>query len=459
MLRWSLKIVVFFILTVLLHLGTLHPAVLEGVRALSPFLFLANLFAGTAAAFGAFSIVLGVAFLGLSLWKRRFFCRWVCPLGFLQDVLRSVRSRILTLFLKKSYDLKYRFLSYVGIVFALATFAVILVGGLTFLWLDPLIILHGAHSAHWCRLFLAAIGVSVLIFPRFWCWTLCPCGGTQEILWRSTHFFIRPRKNTHSVSSSETPAEAPSETSFNPSSEASSEPVRRSFFRTLGALCVVAVSGGTLVALSRNVIQKSLAKLGTIVRFRPPGAVSEPEFLARCTRCGACIHVCPTHLLVPIQEVKDAADLATVETPTLCFESADSEARIYCDEGCIKCMQICPTGALRPLHQEEKKTVRLARCTFDFELCRRFYQMECSICFQSCPYGAIEEVWSDATYSNIPAINPTLCTGCGKCAAFCPGEPLIRWDADSSNASENVETTGKKALKIVNLRNDEEGAE
>ena len=32
--------------------------------------------------------------------------------------------------------------------------------------------------------------------------------------------------------------------------------------------------------------------------FRPPGAASEIEFLATCTRCGDCIDVCPVHAIL-----------------------------------------------------------------------------------------------------------------------------------------------------------------
>jgi len=33
--------------------------------------------------------------------------------------------------------------------------------------------------------------------------------------------------------------------------------------------------------------------------IRPPGALAEDEFLARCIRCGECMKVCPTNAIHP----------------------------------------------------------------------------------------------------------------------------------------------------------------
>ena len=34
--------------------------------------------------------------------------------------------------------------------------------------------------------------------------------------------------------------------------------------------------------------------------LRPPGAVPESEFMARCIKCARCIDVCPTDVLEPL---------------------------------------------------------------------------------------------------------------------------------------------------------------
>ena len=51
-----------------------------------------------------------------------------------------------------------------------------------------------------------------------------------------------------------------------------------------------------------NHMDKKLAKV-LEAPIRPPGALDEVEFLSTCTRCDACIHACPYHVLqkLPLQ--------------------------------------------------------------------------------------------------------------------------------------------------------------
>lgn len=37
------------------------------------------------------------------------------------------------------------------------------------------------------------------------------------------------------------------------------------------------------------------------VILRPPGALSEPEFLEKCHRCGNCVKNCPANAIQPLQ--------------------------------------------------------------------------------------------------------------------------------------------------------------
>lgn len=413
--RWLLKIAVFAVFMALLHVGTLHPSVLEGVRAADPFLFLANCFTWTAAGFGAVSLAVGLVTLGLCVWNRRFFCRWVCPLGFLQDVLRLVR-RILHAPAVKSTR------KTLGPFLAALTFLGLFFGGFTFLFLEPLVVLDGAHHVPWARWLLGLIGILVLFSPNFWCWSVCPCGGAQEILFR-----LNPkawRKPAKSGSEDETPTAQTVSKS------------RRAFLLTAS----VGVCAGAWALMKHSV-----GKILTAVRLRPPGAVEESAFLARCTRCGACEGACPTGLITTL---KDLGSPALYGTPTLDFTPKNAEGRVFCDENCTACGNICPTGALKKIRPEEKKNLRIARCEMTFDLCRRAYQKECSICIQECPFGAMAEVWSEEQYAKIPTVNPDLCTGCGKCVAYCPGEPLRVWDPDLGDFTGGDQTTGKKALSI-----------
>jgi len=434
--RWFLKIAVFVALMLILHVGTLQPTVREGVQALDPFLFLANCVTWVAVGFGICALVPGLMMVGLCVWKRRFFCRWFCPLGFLQDVLRLIRQKLQ---LPAGKPTKHS----VGPWLALLTFLSLGFGGFTFLFLDPLVILDGAHHVLWAKWTLGTIGVLVLFFPTFWCWTVCPCGGVQEILFRCwpSRWFKRKERPVGEKTPENSGVEKPAGSSGPEKPEKPEKPETRKSRRSFLVGVSVGVCAGVWVWM-----KKSAGKVQNVLRLRPPGAVEEQTFLARCTRCGACEGVCPTGL---ISTLKDLREPGLYGTPTLDFTPKKPEDRVFCDENCTACGTVCPTGALRKIEPKEKKNVRIARCEMTYDLCRRAYQKECSICVQSCPFGALEEVWSDELYAKIPTVNPDLCTGCGKCVAFCPGEPLRVWDAELGDFTGGDQTTGKKALRLI----------
>ncbi len=55
------------------------------------------------------------------------------------------------------------------------------------------------------------------------------------------------------------------------------------------------------------------------MRLRPPGAVSEDEFLALCIKCGQCLQVCPYHSI----KLADFAKGHGIGTPYIEQESVD----------------------------------------------------------------------------------------------------------------------------------------
>ena len=474
--RWLLKIVVLACFLSLFHLGNRHHEAREAALALDPFLFLANYWTGVVSLAGPAVLAAGLISLHLCLVKRRLFCRFLCPLGFLQDILRAVRSASLKRLGGRPGrgGARMRIFQPIGMVLALAAFGGIFWGGFTFLWLDPLVIVDGAHYVSWCRYLLAGILLSVLFFPRLWCFFLCPCGGMQELLWlaaapiRQLVKFLKSARDPRGAGSPGAQTNAPDAQTDSPGTQTNAPGVqcgrtgafrvsaRRRFFQTAGVLALTALAVGSL----RKALQDTLAKASDFfVRFRPPGAVGERDLLIRCTRCGKCAGVCPTHL---IETVSDLAKPQIYGTPTLNFGSETVGEGRFCEENCVRCTEVCPTGALLRVPLEKKSTLRIAECRFQYDLCRRFFQMECSICLQACPYGALEEVWSEDAYAKIPSVNADLCIGCGKCAAVCPGEPLLQidpatgspvgWGAGIQTEDGVCETTGKKALTMHSLR-------
>lgn len=76
--------------------------------------------------------------------------------------------------------------------------------------------------------------------------------------------------------------------------------------------------------------------------IRPPGALAETDFLARCIKCGQCMRVCPTNVIQPALFQFGAEALWT---PVLNFRIGTS----VCQLNCIACGNLCPTAAIRPI--------------------------------------------------------------------------------------------------------------
>ena len=81
--------------------------------------------------------------------------------------------------------------------------------------------------------------------------------------------------------------------------------------------------------------------------IRPPGALAEKDFLARCLRCSQCMRICPTNI---IQPAGMEGGLEGFWTPILNFRIGTSG----CQLNCIACGGICPSAAIRPISLDEK---------------------------------------------------------------------------------------------------------
>jgi len=312
---------------------------------------------------------------------------------------------------------------------------------------------HYVYSVLYLAILLAIFGLSK-IRRRFWCRYLCPLGAVHALLgrfglWRRR---VSPECNecklcaricrTEAISEDDASVFDPRECilcmdcrklcpqgaiefSFLPSaksvraSRSDLQVTRRGLLKALGA-SLVAVPAFRATALSP-------AKEVTLLR--PPGAVAEDEFLARCIRCGECMRVCPQHALQPALL---QYGLERMWTPVFVPRIG------ACEFSCTLCTQVCPTGALQSLSQPIKQRFRIGTAYFDKNRCIPWAEnTNCMVCEEVCPtpdkaiHFREEEVLDDEGVKRIvkrPYVVEDNCIGCGNCENRCPveGEAAIR---------------------------------
>ncbi len=165
-------------------------------------------------------------------------------------------------------------------------------------------------------------------------------------------------------------------------------------------------------------------------RIRPPGALEESRFLARCIRCGECMKACPNGALHPATL---QAGLEGLWTPVLVARTG------YCEPGCIACGRVCPTGAIREFTLAEKGWTTPAQPAGPIRIGTAFYDRgrclpwamatECIVCEEWCPTSPkavylrpAEVAGADGQTRTVrqPYIDAARCVGCGACEYACP---------------------------------------
>lgn len=183
--------------------------------------------------------------------------------------------------------------------------------------------------------------------------------------------------------------------------------------------------------------------------IRPPGAVEEDEFLARCVRCGQCLRVCRTNGL----------QLALLETGLAGMLTPRLVPRIgHCDWDCTLCGRSCPSGAIRVLTPPEKHRLAIGKARIDPGRClpwagyNRFgpdltewRDCNCAVCEEVCPAPTkairmsrfVGEISGRRVEIARPYVVEELCTGCGFCEQVCPlpGPAAVRVEPGRGTAS------------------------
>jgi len=184
---------------------------------------------------------------------------------------------------------------------------------------------------------------------------------------------------------------------------------------------LTAVAAGAASAAVLRTTPAFMPKKPDPLLIRPPGSLPEPDFLAKCVKCGECMKVCTTNGLQPTFL---EAGLEGIWSPILVPRIG------YCEYQCTLCGQVCPSGAIRRLAVEEKVRVRIGTAMIDKGRCLPYaHATPCIVCEEVCPTPT-KAVWfeeatvRDRNGEEIPLKQPhvdlDLCIGCGICETKCP---------------------------------------
>ncbi|MBI3892198.1 MAG: 4Fe-4S dicluster domain-containing protein [Candidatus Wallbacteria bacterium] len=190
-----------------------------------------------------------------------------------------------------------------------------------------------------------------------------------------------------------------------------SDNTRRDFLKNLlataGAAAGCAVLGGAGA-------KPATGQADAVVR--PPGAVPESEFLARCIRCLRCVEACPNQAIVPLDA---SAGRARASTPSI---RARRQACMLCNKqqgDWLKCTEVCPSGALQKVRREPDEVlarVTMGTAVLDTSLCYSYNGWTCGACYRACPFP--EKAMKIGLWER-PVVVAEACVGCGLCVRTC----------------------------------------
>jgi len=317
------------------------------------------------------------------LIRKRWFCRYLCPVGMACD-LASEFSKKQKNYLNKIPQIG-EWLAAISLVGALSGFPLLMV-------LDPLAIFNGFFTIFSLEINLLTLvslsGLPVLIavhlfLPGLWCGKICPLGGFQDIA-----FYLKSKAMVLFRKEKET--------------RKAIDRGRRLFL----ASGTGAAAGLIIPHFLRNNHQTGI---------RPPASLPEPRFNTLCIRCGSCMKACPTRIIVP-----DLApdNLMAWMTPVIRFRKS------YCIETCNLCSTVCPSGSITLFSIEAKKEIVMGIAEIHPENCLLTRNAECDRCKQACKYHAVSIEKSEQSILMKPVVDEKKCVGCGACVVICPPEVI-----------------------------------
>jgi len=458
--------IVFFLLFIYIYFRSLDPfsTIFNPFLRYDPLIFLTH--------FNLKFLIPILVIIFLTFIFGRFFCGWVCPLGFLIDIIdiaikpfrtfltknsraksstRSVASKNRNIFkrflISQSFSKSKKFFKKLN----LYPPAWLLLGAVIVTIFTILPLLQFLHPNIWIvRIFslkiagLTFFGILAflsLIKSRFWCRYICPLGALYGLLARLSLFklkithcracgicdscpmgaidyekgLVQTHQCTlcfnHEYKCSLSGFEYKPVVSFDQSYDSS----RREFLKQSLLLASGLAIGGLLSITKASQAETEL--------LRPPGVIDEVDFVERCLRCFQCVKSCPN----------DIIKITTIESGISSFLTPHLEFGEYgCDYNCQVCQLVCPNYAIPLQKLNEKQHTKIGIAKIDRELCVVYAKdIDCIVCEEFCPTvpKAILLDVKETTLKNgkiiklkYPKVDKNLCIGCGICEANCPAE-------------------------------------
>ncbi len=165
---------------------------------------------------------------------------------------------------------------------------------------------------------------------------------------------------------------------------------------------------GLVLAVASGVVAIPMVRLGGLLGanwnpalIRPPGSLTESDFLKRCIKCGQCMRICPTNIIHPAGL---QGGIEGLWSPVLNFRIGTSG----CQLNCVACGHVCPTAAIRTLSLDEKLgrgghaasgPIRMGTAFVDRGRCLPWaMDRPCIVCQENCPLSPkaiyVEEVFN-----------------------------------------------------------------